>query len=187
METRTTLLNHAEDLSRSVGFNGFSFADLSAGAGIRKASVHYHFATKSDLAQALIARYRGDVAQALGALSGTAAAQLRGFLAVYRTALGNGETVCLCVAMSASRDSFDAATLGELNRFQADVIDWLAQVFKTAMTDRTIADVALPLAEAQAAMALVEGAQLMARAASEPALFDAATALLVARTAKETP
>ena len=182
METRTALLDHAESLSRSVGFNGFSFADLSAGAGIRKASVHYHFATKAALAESLIARYRIAVMEALSQIEGGAGQRLQSFLQIYRAALGEGKSVCLCVAMSASRDCFDDAALAELDRFQKGTLNWLRGVFEMAQTDKTIAHVVDPMTEARATFALVEGAQLMARAAVDPTQFDAATALLSART-----
>jgi len=46
----------AERLVQVRGFNGFSYADIAAELHITKASLHYHFATKADLGEALIAR-----------------------------------------------------------------------------------------------------------------------------------
>ncbi|MDP2026901.1 TetR/AcrR family transcriptional regulator [Sulfuriferula sp.] len=36
------------------GFNDFSYADIANEVGIRKASLHHHFPTKTDLGLALI-------------------------------------------------------------------------------------------------------------------------------------
>ena len=58
MATADRILDIAERLVQRRGFNAFSYADVATAVGIRKASLHYHFATKADLGQALIARYR---------------------------------------------------------------------------------------------------------------------------------
>ena len=57
MNTRTSLLDSAEQAVRQRGYNGFSYADLAREIGIRKASIHHHFPTKADLGLALIERY----------------------------------------------------------------------------------------------------------------------------------
>ena len=56
-DTKTALLDLAERAVRSRGYDGFSYADLARAQGIRKASIHYHFPTKADLSQNLMARY----------------------------------------------------------------------------------------------------------------------------------
>ena len=50
------------------GYNGFSFRDIAARVGIKSASIHYHFATKADLAEAALKAYREDCAEKLAAL-----------------------------------------------------------------------------------------------------------------------
>jgi len=52
--TRVALLKVAENQMRSRGYSAFSYADLAAKIGIRKASIHHHFPTKERLGQALI-------------------------------------------------------------------------------------------------------------------------------------
>ena len=56
-DTATRILDVAERLAQTRGFNGFSYADIAAEVGITKAALHYHFATKAGLGQALIGRY----------------------------------------------------------------------------------------------------------------------------------
>ena len=68
MQTQNLLLSEAERLVRTRGFDAMSFADLATAADIRKASVHYHFPTKADLAAKMIARYRAQVAEDLTAV-----------------------------------------------------------------------------------------------------------------------
>lgn len=49
MSTYDQLLDLADNLIQENGFEGFSYANLADGLGIRKASVHHHFPTKNDL------------------------------------------------------------------------------------------------------------------------------------------
>ena len=178
MNTRTALLDAAEHAARTRGFDAFSYADLSSAVGIRKASIHHHFPAKSDLALALIGRYREDFRSILAAIEKehvTAAARLTAFLDTYRDALSGGDTVCLCVAFSAGRDSFQTPVLLELDGFHMDCLAWLDGVFRSANDDHSVAGIGDPEDEAKACLALVEGAQLMARAARNPKRFDEAT------------
>lgn len=51
--TRQQLIDVSADLLCQRGFSGFSYQDLANELGIRKASVHHHFAQKADLGLAL--------------------------------------------------------------------------------------------------------------------------------------
>src|SRR5262245_14765717 len=55
--TADTVLDVAERLAQTRGFNGFSYADVSAVVGVKTASLHYHFPSKADLGRALVERY----------------------------------------------------------------------------------------------------------------------------------
>ena len=52
--TRDEILNKADGLIREVGYNGFSYTDISVPLQIKNASIHYHFPTKSDMGVAVI-------------------------------------------------------------------------------------------------------------------------------------
>ena len=57
-DTRKHILDLAEELLLTRGFNGFSYQHISSALGVRNAAIHYHFPKKSDLGVALIQRYR---------------------------------------------------------------------------------------------------------------------------------
>ncbi|MEM7327853.1 MAG: TetR/AcrR family transcriptional regulator [Pseudomonadota bacterium] len=186
MDTRISLLESAERAVRERGYNGFSYADLAREIGIRKASIHYHFPTKANLGSAMIERYSARFFGSLADIAETgqsAADQLRAYIQVYRDALATGTQVCLCVSLSASRDSLSSEMLDRLNRFHEDSVAWLTQLFDRAAQDKSIANLAPADREANAALALVEGAQLLARARKDVAPFDQALATLTARLA----
>ena len=190
MSTRISLLESAEQAVRQRGYNGFSYADLSREIGIRKASIHHHFATKADLGLALIERYNTAFFEKLAKISSThtsAAGQMRAYLSLYRAALENGAQVCLCVALSAGRDHLSDDILDQLDQFHRDSLQWLEQLFETAQADGSISLIASPELEASATLALVEGAQLLARASKNVAQFDHSTRALAARLSPTKP
>lgn len=57
-DTRKRILDIAEELLLTRGFNAFSYQFVSTELGVRNAAIHYHFPHKTDLGVALIQRYR---------------------------------------------------------------------------------------------------------------------------------
>lgn len=184
MNTKTALLASAERMMRQRGYAAVSFGDLAEDVGIRKASIHYHFPKKADLAAELIgtyatrlARYRANIAA--NAPSGGAA--IASLIVLYRAATDEGRQLCLCVAFATGRDLLDSQVLAVLNKFHADSLNWLEDAFERANDDGSVEAVSHPRDEAAACLALLEGAQLMARAAGNPAPYDTATRVLAQR------
>ncbi|MEO1574454.1 MAG: TetR/AcrR family transcriptional regulator [Pseudomonadota bacterium] len=186
MDTRDALLTAAEDVCRKRGYDGFSYADLAREVGIRKASIHHHFPTKADLAVALIDSYSDAFFAALERIEQrheTSAGRLRAYLSRYRRALEGGESVCLCVSMSLGRDRLSDAGLAGLKRFHERSHAWLLRAFEQAQSDQGVRDLGAPVDEARACLAMVEGAQLIARALGRSAAFDHAVKTFSARLA----
>jgi len=48
-DTRNEIVRLAEELIRSIGYNAFSYADISQKLNIKNAAIHYYFPSKSDL------------------------------------------------------------------------------------------------------------------------------------------
>src|SRR5580658_2914910 len=69
----TAILDVAEQLVQTRGYNGFSYADVAAQLGVTKASLHYHFPSKAQLGSALIDRYQIVFGEALEAIDARAA------------------------------------------------------------------------------------------------------------------
>lgn len=184
IDTKTALLNSAERAARRFGFDGFSYADLSQDVGIRKASIHHHFPTKAALCTALVQRYHAtfaDACQQIDEAHASGGARLRALISRYRDALNDGHTLCLCVALSPSRDSLPPEVIQRIGQFRAGVLAWMATAFERGQADGSIAGVNDPKAEAMATLPLLEGAQLAARAAGHPDRYDAAVQIMLAR------
>lgn len=184
MDTKTALLDSAETSVRSMGFDGFSYADLAADVGIRKASIHYHFPKKSDLAEALMARYTEGLEAHLARIaeaSASGGARIAGQIDRYQAALEGGRKLCLCVAFSVNPDEMTPALVALLEAYRIRSVAWMTEAFALAAEDGSVAALGDPEAEARGALALLEGAHLAARVAGDPAVFGAATAHLRAR------
>src|SRR3954463_14685182 len=85
--TAVRILDVAERLLQTRGYNGFSYGDVAGELGITRGAPHYHFPSKAELGRALIDRYTGRFTAALEALDAAAAgavARLRGYSDLYR-------------------------------------------------------------------------------------------------------
>lgn len=185
MSTRELLIDLGESAIRTRGFGGFSYADLAAEAGIRKASIHHHFPAKTDLGLAVLERYAARLEEALAAfrtVQPDAAGAFRAAVSLYRDALGDGSSMCLCAAIAGDGERSSPAMLERLAAANALVIDWFAQLLRDGAADGSLDVPGGPAradALAAAMLAQLQGAQLLARAGSDPAIFDTATASLM--------
>src|SRR5882757_1774201 len=97
-EASQSILNIAEQLAQTRGYNGFSYADIAAQLGVTKASLHYHFPSKAELGRALIARYDAVFAKALEKIDQETrepAEKLARYVGLYDAVMRN-DRMCLC-------------------------------------------------------------------------------------------
>jgi TetR/AcrR family transcriptional repressor of nem operon len=182
MDTAQRILDVAERLVQTRGFNGFSYADISAELGITKASLHYHFSTKANLGAALVARYARGFASALEEIdrSGSdARAKLRRYAALYSDVLSQ-DRMCLCGMLAA-----DYSTLpGTMREGVKDFFDlnesWLAGVLAQGRRRRVLRFAGAPLEVARLLLGSLEGAMLVARSYGDPRRFTSAAQRLLA-------
>src|SRR5271165_1927632 len=115
----TAILDVAEQLAQTRGYNGFSYADIAAQLGVTKASLHYHFPTKAELGRALIDRYHGSFSAALDAIDLQARSpreKLQNYVGLYDSVLSN-ERMCLCGMLAAEYATLPAPMQEGLTSF----------------------------------------------------------------------
>src|SRR5882672_12243087 len=99
-DTGEQILDLAEALIQTRGYSAFSYQDISDALGIRKASIHYHFPSKTDLGIAVVDRYVERFGTALTAIAGETAnssmAMLDHYVAPYLEFGATSDKVCLC-------------------------------------------------------------------------------------------
>ncbi len=96
-DTRTKILDVADDLVQRVGLNAMSYKHISDAVGIRKASIHHHFPKKEDLVDELLKRCEvsyGDRYRQIADGEGAASEKLRKLAAVFGEGLSN-KKLCL--------------------------------------------------------------------------------------------
>ena len=172
-DTRAELLREAETLIRGRGYSGFSYADLSDLVGIRKASIHHHFPTKTDLAVALLAAYRSRYAAGLDAIvaaSDDCLARIDAYALFYLQGVERG-LGCLCAALAAELDSLPDGLRRDLAAFFESHITWLEGVLRDGLANGTVrSDLDAPTT-ARMIIATLEGALMMERVAAGPSGF----------------
>jgi TetR/AcrR family transcriptional regulator, transcriptional repressor for nem operon len=179
--TRDQVLDVAERLAQTRGFNGFSYADIAAELGITKASLHYHYPTKTDLGCALVERYGQRFGAALGRIRETglpAARQLAKYVQLYADVLRNGR-LCLCGMLAAEYSTLAEPMRRAIRGFFEGNEAWLAGLLESG---RQAGELAFDGAAAEAANALtctLEGAMLLARSYGDPARFETAAGRLL--------
>ena len=103
-ETAEQILDLAEMLIRTRGYSAFSYQDIADDLGIRKASIHYHFPSKTDLGVAVVDRYVARFGAALTAIaedpSQTSMAMLDVYAEPYIGTAESVDQVCLCGALA---------------------------------------------------------------------------------------
>jgi len=180
--TAERALDVAERLVQVRGFNGISYADISAELGITKASLHYHFATKADLGRALIDRYAERFAEALRLIDrerSDAPSKLDAYAELYAEVL-RGERMCLCGILAAEYQTLPEPMQGAVTAFFDDNEHWLEAVLAEGEAKRALKLSAPRREVAQGILGTLEGAMLVARPYGDPTRFDATARALLA-------
>lgn len=174
--TAQRILDVAERLVQRQGYNGFSYADIAGELGVTKASLHYHFASKAELGEALIERYAARFIQALEGIDSTssgAAAKLDAYAALYADVL-RGDRMCLCGMLAAEYRTLPQPMRDSVIRFFDDNVAWLASVLADGRADATLSFAGSPADAAQTVLGSLQGAMLVARPYGDLARFEAA-------------
>jgi TetR/AcrR family transcriptional repressor of nem operon len=175
-QTAGQILDVAERLAQTRGFNGFSYADIAAELGVTKASLHYHFPGKADLGRALIERYTIGFAAALDriALSKVPAfQQLQRYVAIYGDVLKAGR-ICLCGMLAAEYTTLPSPMQEAIRAFFDANERWLSRVLEAGRKDGSVRFDGTGADAARAITSALEGAMLLARPYGGPARFESA-------------
>jgi len=179
--SKDAVLDVAERLAQTSGYNGFSYADIASRLGITKASLHYHFASKAELGAALIRRYRSAFAAALATIDARLAApqhRLRAYAGLYEAVLRD-ERMCLCGMLAAEYATLPSRMQAELGQFFGENERWLSRVLLAGRAAGALRFRESPQVRARVLIAGLEGAMLLARAHGSPRRFHAAVRCLL--------
>jgi TetR/AcrR family transcriptional repressor of nem operon len=163
--TSERILDIAERLVQTRGFNNFSYADIAAELGITTASLHYHFPGKAELGQALITRYAERFAEALSEIDrdqANAYAKLEAYARLYEDVL-RGKRMCMCGILAAEYQTLPEPMRSAVIRFFDENQRWLGDVLEQGSIDKSLRFIGSAGDIAQSILSTLEGAMLVAR------------------------
>lgn len=139
-DTRTKLLDAAQDLIQRLGANAMSYQNLSEAVGIRKASIHYYFPTKQDLLSALIERYHAyfiGLVERIISEEVDAMVMLDRYIGLFEATLREGkhEKACLCGMLGAELGSLGNDAAKGIRHFYRANQDRLAVILQKGRQD----------------------------------------------------
>jgi TetR/AcrR family transcriptional repressor of nem operon len=181
-ETASEILDVAERLVQVRGFNGFSYADVAGELGVTTAALHYHFASKAELGEALISRYAARFAEALAEIDDRVddpSAKLDAYAGLYHDVLRD-QRMCLCGMLAADYQTLPPPMRGAVVEFFDDNEHWLASVLQEGKRNGSMRYRGSAAEAAQMIVGGLEGAMLVARPYGDTDRFRAAAARLVA-------
>jgi TetR/AcrR family transcriptional repressor of nem operon len=175
------VLDAAELLAQTRGYNGFSYADIAATLGVTKAGLHYHFRSKADLGRALIERYRASFAAALNQIDQRfrePLKKLQHYVGLYSAVMQN-DRMCLCGMLAAEYATLPAPMQAALKQFFDANERWLTGVLKAGQRAGSFGFQESPSERARVILGSLEGAMLVARSYRDPRRFQAAAKFLL--------
>lgn len=130
---RERIMDIAEHLIMSRGFNRFSYKDISTEMNVKNAAIHYHFPSKNDLGVAVIRRAQARCRKWNGMTFQQAVSpvdMLNVFLEMYTGYLNSGEYVCLASALETDFNTFSKEMQNEIRRYAAEMLNWIRNLLQ---------------------------------------------------------
>lgn len=139
MSTRESILQLADTLIRDKGYNAFSFNDISKSIGIKTASVHYYFPSKTDLGVAIVKEH----IERVKALKATVkdhdpVTKLERFLSIY-TKVKSENKVCIVGSLATDLQTVDEEIKVELKALTKLILEWVTEIVQEGRTLRVFA------------------------------------------------
>ena len=164
--TQDSILDVAQKLVQTRGYNAFSFRDVAERVGIRSASIHHHYRTKSDLGVAMLLRYRGCFSAALAKIDARHMEydeSLHAFTQVFASTMGAG-LMCLAGTLAVEFETLSPEMQQEVRGFFGDAEAWLEKLFGAAHEAGRLRRCESPKDLAATFLATVEGVMMCVRA-----------------------
>ncbi|MCC7006463.1 MAG: TetR/AcrR family transcriptional regulator [Ottowia sp.] len=163
----TRVVDAAERLIQVHGYNGFSYDDISREIGIKKPSIHHHFATKAELVRIVIQRYTDTFRGALNAIEisdSGAIARLFGYVDLFSQTYEKDQRLCVCGMLGAEVKSLSEAAAQEVQSFFQMNLDWLTKIIRNGSQSGELRFTSSsPEAHAYALLSTLEGAMIVGR------------------------
>ncbi len=172
-DTKEQILELAEHLIMSRGYNGFSYKDIASALDIRNAAVHYHFPSKKDLGVAVIRRVQARFRQwdAMSASRQLSPVEmLDQALETYIGYLDSDKYVCLGGSLETDFHTLPDEMQKEVRIYTAEILTWMRNLLSRGREEGQFAFAGPSEDKAFFMIASIQGALQMARV-SDKAMF----------------
>lgn len=180
-DTKTNILNVAEDLIQRVGLNAMSYKHISDAVGIRKASIHYHFPQKKDMVDALLSRCDttyGSRYQAIVDEDCPAPQKLRLIADVFAEGLMNNK-LCLVGMISSDINTLEKPSCKILEKTLQSTVAIYSAAFRQGREEGSLVFSETDKNAAYAYFSFLIGVQIAARVKGGIEAFNSATKMMI--------
>ena len=188
-ETAEQILDLAETLIQTRSYSAFSYQDISDALGIRKASIHYHFASKAALGAAVVDRYVARFGAALAAMGRDPAkssmAMLDFYCEPYLHFARTADRVCLCGALAGEMMTLPPEMRARVDRFFKSHQEWLAGILERGVKRGEFTLQAPAAKTARLILGALQGGLLVARTTGDATQLKDVVSVLKAQLAPE--
>lgn len=165
---RDNILDIAETLIQTNGYNAFSFRDISEIAKIKTSSIHYYFPTKADLGKAVVARHidilHAELVQVLENKSIAYKKKITLFLdSVFSKTYASNKKMCLGGMLASDVLTLPESIQSEVKAFFNRIEKWLEKLLLQGKKAGDFYFTGNVKKEAEFILALLEGSLLLAR------------------------
>ena len=171
-ETAEQILDLAETLIQTRGYSAFSYQDIAENLGIRKASIHYHFPSKTDLGVAVVDRYIARFGEALTAIaddqSQSSMTMLDFYVQPYLQFASTPDRVCLSGALAGEMLALPPKVRERVDHFFKTHQIWLTEILERGFARGEFALSAPAPKVARFIFGALQGALLVKRTTDDP-------------------
>ncbi len=163
--TAERIVDVAESLIQQYGYNGFSYDDIAKQIGIKKPSIHHHFAGKSNLVATVALRYTERFTQQLHTIErqhSDARERLTAYAALFEHTYSNNRKLCVCGMLGSEADDLPNDAANAVRTFFEANLRWLTHVIAGASTKKRLTQQQTQT-RAMTILCALEGAMLVGR------------------------
>ncbi len=138
-DTKTKALDLGREYLQTLGFSGFSFQTIADTLGIKKASLHYYFASKEEMGLALLNDYEeSHKAWAAKVQELPSKTKLEKMVKGFKSLSSKNHMICPVGSFTSDYHSTTPKMKKKIRQFHFVVRDWLTETIEQGKKEGTI-------------------------------------------------
>jgi AcrR family transcriptional regulator len=131
--TREKIMELAEELILTKGYNAFSYQDISSELGIKNAAIHYFFPSKANLGTSIVKNNRQrfeEMVENMAIMKFDELKQLESFMRVYGKS-SREQKICVIGSLGPDFYTLPEASRTELHQMTNRIVQWLESILES--------------------------------------------------------